>query len=66
MVKRLSHEQADKQVDEAMQEPMALRVQRFRQLLAQRGGKAEQPFPTELPPRQPRQPDRDLPARTQV
>jgi len=63
---RLTHESADKQIEAAMQEPASMKVQRFREMIAQRGGQAEQPFGEEQrPPRQPRPPEQ-LPARTQV
>ena len=64
---RLTHEEADKQIKAAMQEPTSMRVQRFRELIAQRGGQAERPFREERAPRQVRQPRFEgLPARTQV
>ncbi len=63
---RLTHEEADKQVFAAMQEPASMKVQRFREMIAQRSGRAEQPFGEERAPRQLRQPDRPLPARTTV
>ncbi len=63
---RLSHEDADRQVELAMKEPASTRVQRFRELITQRGGRAEQPFGAEEAPRQLREPDRPLPARTTV
>ncbi len=63
---RLTHEEADKQIREAMVEPASMKVQRFRDMIAQRGGQAEQPFAQEpAAPRQPRPPEQ-LPARTQV
>ncbi len=66
MPKHLTHEEADQQIFKAMQEPASLKVQRFRELIEQRGGRAEQPFGEEKAPRQLRQPDRPLPARTTV
>ena len=66
MAKRLTHEEADKQIQDAMQEPVSMKVQRFRDMITQRGGQAEQPFREERAPRQIRQPDRPLPARTTV
>lgn len=66
MPKRLTHEEADKQIELAMQEPASMKVQRFRDMITQRGGKVEQPFPAEPRQlRQPRPPDQ-LPARTNV
>ncbi len=66
MPKHLTHEEADKQIKDAMQEPASSRVQRFRELIAQRGGQVEQPFGEEPRPARPiRAPER-LPARTTV
>ncbi len=65
MATHLTHEEADRQIKAAMQEPASMKVQRFRDMIAQRGGRAEQPFPAERTLRQPRPPEH-LPARTQV
>ena len=67
MAKRLSHEEADRQIFAAMQEPASMKVQRFRQIIEQRGGQAAQPFGEERAPREPRiSRPRELPARTTV
>lgn len=67
MANRLTHESADTQVFAAMKEPASLKVQRFREMIAQRGGRAEEPFGQEKEAREPRIsiPER-LPARTTI
>lgn len=64
---RLTHEEADKRIEAAMQEPASMRVQRFREMIAERGGRAAQPFAAEREPKLIPTPRLEsLPARTQV
>lgn len=63
---KLTHAEVDKQVEEAMKTPPTEQLQRFREMIAQKGGRVEQPFPEEKTPRVRETELPSLPARTQV
>lgn len=63
---KLTHEEIDRQVEEAMKTPPTEQLQRFKEMIAARGGRVEQPFPEEKVPRERETRLPSLPARTQV